>query len=327
VDNLENILNKVRGLLAKADSTNFPEEAKALRAGAEALMFKYRLDESQLTAEEKAAQHFSIQWRDIVMCTHGSKFTSTYYSIMSEVCLHMDVKYSTGWETNQDTGELEYVAHVCGYGSDLAFVDVLFTSAALAFRDKLEPQVDPSLSDQENAYRLRMAGMGGREIALKMYGKDDKHLRPKVRKMFADEAVKRGEDPAPLMGKGVNVKLYQESFAQGFRGSWAVRLMTMRSERGSEGGLVLAGRKDAIAEAFYDRFPHMRPKARIEGETGIRQHVCPKCQAAKSGYCRDHAWLRPKMGRARVRYANPVGVARGQDAARSVDIGGPRRLG
>lgn len=321
MDNLEGILNKVRGLLAKADSTTFPAEAKALRAGAEALMFKYRLDESQLTAEQKAERNFNVQWRTITLCAQGSDMLSTYYAIMAECCRHMDVMYRSDWEHNPETGLLEYVMHVCGYGSDLAFVDMLFTSAALEFRQAMEPQVDKSLSDQVNAYRLRMAGMGGKEIALKLYGRDDKALRPKVRKMFADEAVKRGEDPAPLLGKGVNVKIYRESYAQGFRGAWAVRLMTMRTERGGEGGLVLAGRADAIKEAFYDKYPGARPKAAVEGQTGVRQHQCPKCQAAKSGYCRDHAWLRPSRSRSKVRYANPAGVARGQDAARRVDVG------
>lgn len=327
MDNLENILNKVRGLLAKADSTTFPAEAESLRTKAEALMFKYRLDESQLTAEEKAERNFSVQWRTIVMCGNDSPFASTYMSMMAQACLHMDVKYRTDWQLNQAEGTYEYVAHVVGYGSDLAFVDMLFTSAALAFRAQMEPVVDRTLSDQVNAYRLRMAGMGGREIAIALYGKDDKALRPKVRKMFADEAIARGEDPAPLMGKGVNVQRYRESYAQGFRGAWSTRLFIMRQERGGEGGIVLASRAEAINEAFYVRYPDARPKAKIEGETGVRQHVCPKCQKAKSGYCRDHGWMRPRRGR--VQYANSAGLARGADAARSVDIGrhGSGKLG
>lgn len=46
----ERILGKVRALLAKAESTEFPEEAEALSARAQELMAKYRIDHALLAA-------------------------------------------------------------------------------------------------------------------------------------------------------------------------------------------------------------------------------------------------------------------------------------
>ena len=48
----ERILNKVRALLAKAESTEFPEEAEALSARAQELMAKYSIDQAVLAARK-----------------------------------------------------------------------------------------------------------------------------------------------------------------------------------------------------------------------------------------------------------------------------------
>src|SRR5208282_3917943 len=48
----ERILGKIRALLAKAESTEFPEEAEALSARAQELMAKYSIDQAVLAARE-----------------------------------------------------------------------------------------------------------------------------------------------------------------------------------------------------------------------------------------------------------------------------------
>ncbi|WP_307817371.1 DUF2786 domain-containing protein [Nocardia acididurans] len=50
----EKVLGRVRGLLAKAESTSFPEEAEALSAKAQELMTKYALDRVLLEADTLA---------------------------------------------------------------------------------------------------------------------------------------------------------------------------------------------------------------------------------------------------------------------------------
>ena len=47
----ERLLGRVRGLLAKAESTEFPEEAEALSAKAQELMAKYSIDHALLEAD------------------------------------------------------------------------------------------------------------------------------------------------------------------------------------------------------------------------------------------------------------------------------------
>jgi hypothetical protein len=48
----ERILSKIRALLAKAESTEFPEEAEALSARVQELMAKYSIDQAVLAAQE-----------------------------------------------------------------------------------------------------------------------------------------------------------------------------------------------------------------------------------------------------------------------------------
>lgn len=50
----ERVLEKVRALLAKAESTTFPHEAEAFTAKAQELLSRYRLDEALATAEGRS---------------------------------------------------------------------------------------------------------------------------------------------------------------------------------------------------------------------------------------------------------------------------------
>lgn len=329
---LQSILRKVNALLTQADHPNTsPTEAETFRAKAEALMFKYRIEESQLTDAQRAAQGVSVQWITIDVCDSHSEFRHYYYDIMTQLIAHMDVRADYIRTFGRKGGDL--LTHgvdktgdwatvdIVGFESDLLFIQSMFNTAQLAFGGKLEPKYDPNLSEQVNAYNMRSAGMEAWRIAQAIYGRTDKALRPKVRKMFAEEAKARGEDPSVLLGKGNNMKLFRESYAQGFVNEYAYRLRMMRASRGAmETGLVLAGRKEQIDEAFYAKFPDRRPRPVPQlGEADTEK--CPKCAKAKSGYCNDHRWMRPSRAKGRVRYANMDALERGRSAARAVDMG------
>lgn len=334
---LSDILRRVNALLAQADHPNTGvEEANTFRAKAEAMMVKYRIEETQLSAAERQQMGVTVQWLDMDICEYTSEYRVFYYDLIRSVVAHMDVRMDFIRTVGRNTGDL--LTHgtrddgvetwatvsVCGFESDLLFVQALYTNARLAFSSKMEPKYDPSLSDQVNAYLMRSAGMEGWRIAQAIYGKTDKALRPKVRKMFEAEAIARGEDPKPLLGRGSNMKLFRESYASGFVSEYRSRLYFMRASRGAgEVGLVLANRKDQIDEAFYARFPDRRPQPIPQiGEANPKR--CERCAKAKSGYCRDHAWMRPRKQRAR--YANSTAYARGVSAARAVDLGGPKEV-
>jgi hypothetical protein len=320
VATIDNIARKVQALINQADHPNTdPVEAATFRAKAEALMVQYRIEEGMLAAKGDTSG-LAPKWATWDLCLVGSEFAHSYRQMAYTVVHHVGAQGATKTE-RKDDGTLWTVIEVCGYEGDLRFGEMLMTAARLAFSQRLEPKALPELTDQENAYWMRMAGMEGRRIALALYGRDDKHLRPKVRNMFKAEALKRGEDPTPLLGKGVNVKGYREGYAYGFTDEIRYRLTRARAAQGEvAGGLVLAGKAEAVKEAFYDRYPQFRPVPRpAVTDGGEHQGTCKKCAAAKSGYCRDHAWMRPRKGD--VRTVDGRGYRAGQGAAQSVDLG------
>ena len=199
--------------------------------------------------------------------------------------------------------------------------EALYTAAILAFGMRLEPKVNPEESDAENCYRLRSAGMEGRRIAELVFGNDAKSMRIKARKLFKEEAIRRGEDPDVLLGRGNSVSNYREDYANGFTLEIRRRLQRMRASRGQDSGrLVLAGRAEQVLEAWYERYPHLRPRPASETRWVDPREQCPKCARAKSGYCRDHQYLKPSAGR-QGRAMNQAAYSRGRDAAQSVDLG------
>lgn len=332
---LGDMLRKVQALLARADHPNTPvPEAESARAMAEKLMFNYRIDEAMLSLTGKQGTELIPGWKQFDLCDNGSEYATYYRLMFQDIYRHVGVKAvvksGVRREHHNPDGTFShsvyvYEADVCGYASDLQIVELLFTAASVAFQSRLEPKYDLTLSEQVNAYLMRSAGMEGWRIAEAIYGKTDKSLRPKVRAMFKKEAEARGEDPTPLLGKGNMMKDYRLSYANGFVDTFNQRLSRMRAARGdNERGMVLASRNERIAEEFYTKYPSQRPVNPDRFSNTAWEDPrknCPKCQAAKSGYCRDHGYLKPRMARGGPKM-NYAAMERGADAARKVDLGG-----
>jgi len=336
---LEDMLRKVRALLARADHPNTPQpEAEACRDKAEELMYSYRIDEAMLALESKQGTELVPGWAKWDVCHETSEYRFYYRCILADVLAHVGIRGATTErkeEIYNDDGTFRGVSYyvvvdACGYESDLRIAELLYTACAVAFQSRLEPRYDPSLGEQVNAYLMRSAGMEGWRIAQAIYGRDDKHLRPKVRKMFKDEAIKRGEDPTPLLGKGNIMADYRRSYAEGFVNTISDRLERMRASRGGvERGLVLQSRNERIQEEFYGKYPTLRPKNpdRFAGTAWEDPRKnCDKCKRAKSGHCREHP--KPKQVRLGKDRTNYAAYDRGGMAARSVDLGvGGERVG
>lgn len=328
MNDLQDTLRKVRGLITQADHPNTgPAEADAFRLKAEALMFKYRIDEAMLTEAERHEMGVSVRWLSMDVCDARSPFRTSYYEIIRALIAHMDVRADFIRTVNRHGGdmllhggnEVWNTVDIVGFESDLVFIESMFAAAALAFGSKLEPKYDPAQTDAENCYRMRSAGMEGVRIARAVWGDGKKSNCVKARKLAQQWAKQIGDDGKAFSGHGM--ELYRESYAQGFVSEYRSRLYRMRASRGEvETGLVLHNRKEQIDEAFYARFPDRRPQPVPQiGEANIKH--CEKCAKAKSGYCRDHLWMRPSTAKSKVRYANDAAWSRGASAARAVDMG------
>jgi len=169
---------------------------------------------------------------------------------------------------------------------------------------------------------MRSAGWEGHRIAMAIWGRDDKALRVKARNLYRKEAAERGEDVEGLTGRGVNVAQFREDYAAAFVHEFYSRLFRMRMEHAQdERGLVLASRKNDIDEALYERYPYLRPSAMPSQGWVDPQENCERCKRAKSGYCREHGYLRPSTARPRAASYSAAGARRGRLAARTIDLG------
>lgn len=279
---LESMMAKIQKLIAVADDPATPEEAAATyRQKAESLMRDYRVAEEDLIASDQ----FSILpvMRKIVVVEGArgefeSEYCSLWYSIARHCGLRSLLRYTAG----------SVVATAVGYDSDLRYAEFLWSACRLMFASKLEPEVDRSLSDEDNVYNLRSSGLERIRISKLIWGDGSHSNNAKVTRLYAKACAARGEDPA-VAGRSVSAKDYRTVYARSFTNGVGRRLREARDAADSIGGaVVLGGRAERIDEAFYELFPTMRPQPRAEGEPAAPRE-CDACKRTKheSGKCRD----------------------------------------
>jgi hypothetical protein len=262
--NLEGLMNRISALIAKADSTPFPEEAKTYRAKAEELLRKYRIEESELIST--GGTEITPVVRRIDVSRSGAEFLNAHFWIWNAVARHCGIRSHEDWvRTGSKYG---YVATAVGYDVDLRWAEMLFASALLVFGQHLEPEVDPNETDAENVYRLRSAGIPRNKIANMLWGaslgSQGAPAHGKAGRLYKEECERRGEQPI-VSGRTVNAKTYREAYAQKFVTAFERRLREARdAANSSAGALVLVGRSEKVDEAFYKLFPHLRPKTAPE---------------------------------------------------------------
>jgi hypothetical protein len=171
----------------------------------------------------------------------------------------------------------------------------------------MEPKRDAALSDMENVYRMRKAGMERIRIAQVMgWVKGG----AKVTRLYKQACAAKGEDPV-LTGRDMSVAQYRASYAEGFTSEFWRRLWRARETVDSTGqDLVLHGRKDKVDEAFYTLFPHLRPDP------------AALTKRTKSPAIKQRKWTQADQKRllASQSAAAQAGKSRGEDAARQVEI-------
>jgi len=179
---------------------------------------------------------------------------------------------------------------------------------------------DDNLSETENIYRLRNAGIERRVIADHAWGNGvEASARSKVQRIYLKECAARGEEPRAT-GLAHDTNTYRDAYAYSFRYTLAQRLAEARDAVDSvHGALTLHGRSERVDEAFYARYPEYRPSDKPTTTT-----PCAACAKAKSGHCRKHPGLtRADYARYDRMTNSPsarAGEASGRDAANGVVI-------
>jgi hypothetical protein len=164
-DRTAKMLERVRALLAKADSTTFPAEAETFRAKADELMTAYSLSQWQVEeAQRGSTERVKPVRRDFDRAWRHSKFRSDLFGLFQDIAAHC--RCVVGWRgINYDTN----VCPVYGLPSDLDYLDALFTSVMLEVAKNLQPAVDPNGELGHEVFKQRQAGIAWPEITRKTF--------------------------------------------------------------------------------------------------------------------------------------------------------------
>lgn len=250
---LADIIKRVQSLLTRAesDSASAPEAALC-RAHAERLMRVWRIKEETMLADDP----FSVKPTHHVIFVSGydTEFYVDLVALISRISHHSDVMMNLSFG-RVDNGPHGVIATLVGFEVDLNQAEWLFSSARLHFRAHLEPELDSTLSEQENVYRLRRAGILRKDVALMVWGKNTPSLRAKAQRLYVRECEARGETPQ-LEGLGTDAKTFRQAYARGFVDRVSDRLRAARDAADSQGGVVvLAGRAKLVRDAYNEMFP------------------------------------------------------------------------
>jgi uncharacterized protein DUF2786 len=335
-------------LIAMSEDDSLPEEArKSYAAKAERLMREYRIDEENVVSSGGAASTLPIAFNITLISGAGrywqSEFQDEYVRIWKEISKHAELKSHVTYQYDDAAGTRAVVAVGYGYEIDIRLAQFLWTAAHLAFATRIDTKADKSLSDQENCYYMRGAGMERNDIAEMLWGsaRTDGKAHGKVQALYLAECAKRGEEPM-VGGRGFVAARYRKHYAEGFTDQFGWRLRDARNAIDAESGaLVLKGRKERVEEAYWAAYPDKAPltpeeRAAREAKTAAywaeqeeEERKCKEygpCSRAKTGQCRKHRPYETTVAD-RQRWAREVnapersaGRRAGAAAASSVDF-------
>ena len=168
MSNHDKVLAKVRALLDQAEATDYEEEAHAFISGAERLMAKYGIEEALVLAAGKPVED-TIGFRRFYV--DAGKYESPRLSLVSRIARahglpqiiqagskefspELNDWYKADADDRGPRPKREYVKwiEVCGFESDLDYVDMLVTSLSLQAAEAVHaPETVAQMRSETNA--------------------------------------------------------------------------------------------------------------------------------------------------------------------------------
>jgi hypothetical protein len=286
----EAILRKVRGLIAKANSTEHEGERQVFMAKADELMEKYAIDQALLLLKQDpnarlvVRKDMDISWWSQMHGIDPDARNEIAYLWSSCVTHCRCVTSFSTWNFSTKT------AAVFGTEGDLAYLDLLFTDLFIQMTEKLRPTFNPNAEIGSQVRLAKEAGMTWDQIL------DWAGLRgtPEGKRLLP--AYRRYCEAHGLQQVKINPKTYQWSFVEAFCGTIRSRLYAMRQrdDGGPSAGneLVLRDIRDQAREEMYNVFPDLRPhpsNCQCSNCVAARKRRLPALrQRVVSGAARQH---------------------------------------
>ena len=159
----DSLLNRIRALLAKAESTDFPEEAETYTAKAMQLISKYGIDQTLLQAKEKTSV---VGDRIFKVYAPFARDKITFFNAIVNALGGRAVFLSHKSKINHGFEEL----HVFATETDLARIDMLFTSLLVQCANAMNHAVRNSIAGQQRPRKFKSDFLYGftNEVSLRL---------------------------------------------------------------------------------------------------------------------------------------------------------------
>lgn len=326
--NLDKVLDRVRKLLAKANGTDNPIEAKTYQEAADAMMLKYRI--SQITAEQDIplASRVKPGTMTIVLGDYNEILWAIYY-LADYTARHCRCMVDSSYRYDRNLHQ--YTLKVYGFQADLKYFELMFTGLQLHMLGAFLPKIQTEQSLEENCYRLHNAGYNWLQIA-EMYGwhkvdmtyrygppellamkvpfeHKDGTIRPATqvgshyKRAYYRAVEAKGEQPIKIPAG--TLEAFRRSAIDGYLNRINRRMREIAKGRLAGSDVMLA----ADMKSLQDLWDEDHPKVEYTYEE------CENCKKAKSGHCRQH----PRGSFRTISYSE-AGYAAGTAHANTADL-------
>jgi hypothetical protein len=322
----ESILRKVRGLMAKAQSTEHEGERQVFMAKADELMEQYAIETWMLETGKDSEQarlivrrQLDIAWWFQMRGVHHDARSEVWW--LFDACVRHCRCYTSAsaWDVGTKT------VAVYGLEADLDYLDLLFTDLLVQLSSKIRPTYDPNKSMGENVMIAKEAGMKYTAIAVWLGYPEWRVPNGSGGYKTADKGKMLREYKKHLasIGKSVSdvVTVHPDawaiSYCAAFRATIQRRFREMSGARESGSNdsqaLVLRDIRLQAQEAMYQDFPDLRPHPE-----GCECETCKPKKALK--YREGHRTVSAAY------YRGGEAGANARIASRNQKLGGSKQL-
>lgn len=244
------MLERVRALLAKADSTTFPAEAQIFRDKADVLMTAWAIEQWQVDAAQEGvgarptpvSRDFDMSWYDT------NSRANELWELMQSTASHCRVTL-VYWRYGASK------VPAVGLQSDLDYFDMLFTQLMLEMAKGLEPKADADKSMIENLVALKEAGLKWERIGellmdVGQLSSYDRNTGVRFTKEYTSYCRDNNRERIRTVPS-----VYQRSYARGFINEMRSRMKHQREKSEQTGSMELVLRD--IREQVKDTAEYM----------------------------------------------------------------------
>lgn len=174
---------KIRNLLAHAEGTNNPDEAKTYVAQASRLMDKYSIDQAMIASldEEQSKKEENKPVKREV-CLYRGPYMGPRETLLRRIADTKGVRHvSSRW--NRKFGNGTYVMHLVGFPSDVEAVEMLYTSLLVQATRELESDEVVAARKREGAHKTAFTN------AFMLAFTDEVYRRIRIQRAEAEKAA------------------------------------------------------------------------------------------------------------------------------------------